>query len=156
MVGDETSDIAIDDTARLIHERSRKEGRVDRKSCRDSEELSNGSNGPKRLRRVSSINALQAPPTRVKRALRKVVRNTSNTCLTLARNRERKRSGQEICGRRTQGIVEAVCASDVNKASMVDLLAVKRGHSIMCFDAAAAFGQALETELVFIEAPEDH
>ena len=26
----------------------------------------------------------------------------------------------------------------------------------MCFDAAAAFGQALETELVFIEAPENH
>ena len=47
-------------------------------------------------------------------------------------------------------------ASGVNKASLVNLLAVKRGHSIMCFDAAAAFGQSLETELVIIEAPEDH
>ena len=35
-------------------------------------------------------------------------------------------------------------------------LAVKRGHGIMCFDAVAAFGQAPETELIFIEAPEEH
>ena len=79
MVGDETSDIAMDDTARLVHERTRKEGRVDKKSSRDSEELSSGSNGPKRLRtgclRVSSVNALQDPPTRVKRASSKVVQN---------------------------------------------------------------------------------
>ena len=102
VVGDETSDIAMDDTAWLVHERTRKEGRVDKKSSRDSEELRSGSNGPKWLRtgclRVSSVNALQDPPTREKRASRKVVRNTSNTCLTLARNRERNRSGQEICG----------------------------------------------------------
>ena len=26
----------------------------------------------------------------------------------------------------------------------------------MCFDAVAAFRQALETELIFIEAPEEH
>ena len=30
---------------------------------------------------------------------------------------------------------------------VVDLVAVKRGHRIMCFGAVAAFGQALETEL---------
>ena len=40
-------------------------------------------------------------------------------------------------------------ASDVDNTSLVDLLAVKRGHSIMCFDAVAAIGQAPETELNF-------
>ena len=46
-------------------------------------------------------------------------------------------------------------ASDADKKSLIDLLAVKRGHGIMCFDAVAAFGQALETELIFIEALEE-
>ena len=47
-------------------------------------------------------------------------------------------------------------ASDVDNTSLIDLLAVKRGHGIMCFDAVATFGQAPETELIFIEAPEEH
>ena len=47
-------------------------------------------------------------------------------------------------------------ASDVDNTSLIDLLAVKRGHGIMCFDAAAALGQVPETELIFIEAPEEH
>ena len=47
-------------------------------------------------------------------------------------------------------------ASDVDDTSLIDLLAVKRGHGIMCCDAVAAFGQASETELIFIEAPEEH
>ena len=47
-------------------------------------------------------------------------------------------------------------ASDVDNTSLIDLLAVKRGHGIMCFDAVAAFCQAPETELIFIEAPEEH
>ena len=47
-------------------------------------------------------------------------------------------------------------ASDVGNTSLSDLRAVKRGHSIMCFDAVAAFGQSLETELVLIEAPAEH
>ena len=47
-------------------------------------------------------------------------------------------------------------ASDVDNTSLIDVLAFKRGHSIMCFDAVAAFGQAPETQLVFIEAPEEH
>ena len=47
-------------------------------------------------------------------------------------------------------------ASDVDNTSLIDLLAIKRGHSIMCFDAVAAFGQAPETELIFIEALAEH
>ena len=47
-------------------------------------------------------------------------------------------------------------ASDVDNTSLIDLLAVKRGHGIMCYDAVATFGQAPETELIFIEAPEGH
>ena len=42
--------------------------------------------------------------------------------------------------------------TDVDNTSSIDLLAVKRGHSIMCF----AFGQAPDTELIFIEAPAEH
>ena len=45
--GDEASDITMDETARLVHEEARKDGRVDRKTSRGSEELSSGSNGPK-------------------------------------------------------------------------------------------------------------
>ena len=33
-------------------------------------------------------------------------------------------------------------ASDVDNTSLIDLLAVKRGHGIMWFDVVAAFGQA--------------
>ena len=47
-------------------------------------------------------------------------------------------------------------ASDVDNTSLIDLLTVKRGHGIMCFDAVAAFGQDPETELIFIEAPDEH
>ena len=47
-------------------------------------------------------------------------------------------------------------ASDVDNTSLIDLLAVKRGHGIMCFGAVAAFGQDPETKLIFIEAPDEH
>ena len=47
-------------------------------------------------------------------------------------------------------------ASDVDNTSSIDLLAVKRGHSIMCFGAVAAFSQPPETEPIFIQAPADH
>ena len=47
-------------------------------------------------------------------------------------------------------------ASDEDNTSLIDLLAVKRGYGIMCFDAVAAVGQAPETEFVFTEALEEH
>ena len=47
-------------------------------------------------------------------------------------------------------------APDVDNTSLIDLLAVTRGHSSICFDAVAALGQAPETELIFIEAPAEH
>ena len=47
-------------------------------------------------------------------------------------------------------------ASDVDNTSLIDLLAVKRGHGIMCFDAVAAFGQAPKTKLIFMKAPKEH
>ena len=37
-----------------------------------------------------------------------------------------------------------------------DTIAQRRCHSIMCFDAVAAFGQAPETELRFIQPPKEH
>ena len=42
-------------------------------------------------------------------------------------------------------------ALDVDNTSSIDLLAAKTGHSIMCFDIVTAFGQAPETELIFID-----
>ena len=42
-------------------------------------------------------------------------------------------------------------ASDEDNKSLIDLLAVKRGYGIMCFDAVAAVGQAPETEFVFTD-----
>ena len=71
----------------------------------------------------------------------------------------------------TQGKVERCCAREfstykdpsvfvavsvVDNTSLIDLLAVMRGHRIMCFDAVAAFGETNETELVYIEANEEH
>ena len=73
---------------------------------------------------------------------------------------ERKYRGKSC----TQGEVFATyrdpsvfaAASDVDNTSLIDLLAVKRGHSTMCFDEVAAFGQPPETEVIFIEAPAEH
>ncbi len=42
-------------------------------------------------------------------------------------------------------------ASDVDATSIVDLFAVKNGYPTCCLDAVAAFSQAEEQELIFIE-----
>ena len=49
----------------------------------------------------------------------------------------------------------SAAVSDVDNTSLIDLMAVKRGHGIVCFDAVAALGQAPETELIFIEAQKE-
>ena len=41
----------------------------------------------------------------------------------------------------------------MNNSAVIDLLAVKKGYPIMVFDAVAAFSQAEEQELVFLEPP---
>ena len=46
--------------------------------------------------------------------------------------------------------------SRLRRTFLIDLLAVKKGHGIMCFDAVSAIGQAPEKELIFIEAPVEH
>ena len=53
---------------------------------------------------------------------------------------------------RTEDPSVFAAASDIDNTS----LAVKRGNGIMCSDAVAAIGQAPETDLIFIEAPEEH
>ena len=47
-------------------------------------------------------------------------------------------------------------ASDVDNASMLDLFAVKKGYPTTCFDAVAAFSQAEEQELIFLEPPAEY
>ena len=59
-------------------------------------------------------------------------------------------------GARDQDPPVFAAVSEVDNTWLIDLLAVKRGHSIMCFDAVAAFGQAPETQLIFIDALAEH
>ena len=47
-------------------------------------------------------------------------------------------------------------ASDVNNSAIIDLLAVKKGYPILVFDAVAAFSQAEEQELVFLQPPVEY
>ena len=75
MVGDETSDVAMDDTARLVHEEAKKkEGHFDRQTAEQSEQFSSGCSSPKRLTtgcvRVSGIDALQDPPTKSEESIK--------------------------------------------------------------------------------------
>ena len=69
----------------------------------------------------------------------------------LSHNEKSRWCAREFATHRDPSVFAA--ASNVDNASLIDLLAVKRSHSIMCFDAVAAFGQAPETELIFIEDP---
>ncbi len=47
-------------------------------------------------------------------------------------------------------------ASDVDNAAMVDLFAVKKSYPTACFESVAAFSQAGEQGLVFLEPPVEH
>ena len=47
-------------------------------------------------------------------------------------------------------------ASDANNSAIIDLLAVKKGFPIIVFDVVAAFSQAEEQELVFLEPPVEY
>ncbi len=47
-------------------------------------------------------------------------------------------------------------ASDVDATAIVDLYALKHDFPTLCFDAVAAFSQADEQELIFLECPREH
>ena len=64
---------------------------------------------------------------------------------------ERGRGGVRESLPRTSNPSVFAAASDIDNASLIDLLAVKRGHSVTCFDAVLPCGQALKTELIFVE-----
>ena len=148
------------------------------------DEMSSGSGGPKRMRtsclRVSSVNAMQKPSARTEESIAKSraehIKHLLETGAVKDGNRDNAiKTGAKIlsgkmvddahkeksryCAREFAMYKDPsvfAAASDVDNTSLIDLLAVKRGHGIMCFDAVAAFGQAPETELIFIEAPEEH
>ena len=69
-------------------------------------------------------------------------------------HKEKSRCAREFATYKDASVFAA--ASDVDNTSLIDLLAVKRGHIMMCFNAVAAFGQIPDTELIFIDAPADH
>ena len=139
--------------------------------------------GPKRMTtgylHVSRVNALQKPTTRSEESIverREVqIKHLLDTAAVKDWNkRMRSRQERQSCvgdllmtrTRRSRGGVREfatykdpsvfVAAPDVDNTSLIDLLTVKRGCSIMCFDAVAAFCQALETQLIFIEALAEH
>ena len=164
VVGEETSETMTDDIAPLS-----RTGRFSRKTSREPEELSGWSSEQKRMRtarlRVSSVNALQKPPTSEESIVEsREVRNNEDAIKTGAKilsgrrvddaHKEKSRCAREFATYKDPSVFAA--ASDVDNTSLIDLLAVKRGHIMMCFNAVAAFGQIPDTELIFIDAPADH
>ena len=147
--------------------------RLTKKTSREPAEVSSGSDGPKRMRtsclRVSSINAMQKPSTRTEESSAKSraehIKHLLETGAVKDWNRDAIKTGAEILSGKMvdddtvrESLPPSVFAgaSDVDNTSLIDLLAVKKGHGIMCFGAVAAFGHAPETELTFIEAPDEH
>ena len=148
---------------------------------REPVELSSSSSGPKRMKLscLRVISAVQKPSTRTEESIAKSraehIKHLLETGAVKDWNREDAiKTGAKIlsgkmvddahkeksrcCAREFATFKDPSvfgAASDDN-TSLIDLLAVKSGHGIMCFDAVAAFGQAPETELIFIEAPEEH
>ena len=85
-------------------------------------------------------------------AIKRVAKILSRRFVDDAHKEKSRWCAREFTTYKDQSVFAA--ASDVDYTSLMDLLAVKRSHGIMCFDAVAAFGQAPETDL--IEAPEEH
>ena len=167
----------------LVHEEVKRE-RLTKKTSREPVEMSSGRGGPKRMRtsclRVSGVNALRKPSTRTEESIAQSRAEHINHMLETGAVKDWNRddaiktgakilSGKMVddahkeksryCAREFATYKDPsvfAAASDVDNTSLIDLLAVKRGHGIMCFDAVAALGQAPETELVFFEAPEEH
>ena len=179
----ETSDEMMEDPVPIVHEDWKRE-RLTKKTSREHEEMSSSSSGPKRMRmsclRVSNVIAVQKPSTRTEESIAKSraehIKHLLETGAVKDWDREDAiKTGAKIlsgkmvddahkeksryCAREFATFKDPsvfAAASDVDNTSLIVLLAVKRGHGIMCFDAVAAFGQAPETELIFIEAPEEH
>ena len=125
--------------------------------------------------RVSSVNALQKPSARNEEsvvesrevyikhlldtgavkdwnnedAIKTGARILSGRIVDDAHSERSRWCAREFATCKDPSVFAAV--SNIDNASLIDLLAVKRGHSVMCFDAVAAFGQALQTELIFVE-----
>ena len=183
VAGGETSDMMTDDPDPLVHEGARRE-RFTKKTSREQEELSCGGSDPKRMRtaclRVSSVKSLLKPSTRTEDSIaesREIhikllledwsgekweprgrdqdrIENFVRKIFDDAHDKKSGWCAREFAAYKDPSVFAA--PSDVDNTSLIDLLAVKRGHGIMCFDAVSAFGQAPETQLIFIEAPEEH
>ena len=166
----------------LVHEEVKRE-RLAKKTSREPMEVSSGSGGPKRMRtsclRVSNINAMQKPSTRTEESIAKSraehIKHLLETGAVKDWNREdanktrakilskkmvddADKEKSRYCAREFATYKDPsvfAAASDFDNTSLVDLLAIKRGHAIMCFHAVAAFGQAPETEMIFIGAPDE-
>ena len=179
----ETSDEMMEDPVSIVHEDWKRE-RLTKNFSREPVEMSGSSSGPKRMKlsclRVSNVNAVQKPSTGTEESIAKSraehIKHMLETGAVKDWNREDAiKTGATIlsgkmvddahkeksryCAREFATFKDPsvfAAASDVDNTSLIDLLAVKRCHGIMCFDAVAAFRQAPETELIFIEAPEEH
>ena len=165
----ETSDEVMEDP---VHEDWKHE-RSTKSFPRELVELSSSSSGPKRMKlsclRVSNVSAVQKPSTRTEESIVKSraehIKHLLETGAVKDWNREDaiKTGAKILSGKMVDDAHKEksryraresatpkdpsafAAASDVDNTSLIDLLAVKRGHGIMCFDAVAAFGQAPET-----------
>ena len=168
----ETSDEMMEDPDPIVHEEWNRE-RLTKKPSRELVEMSSSSSGPKRMKlsclRVSNVNAVQKPSTRTEESIAKSraehIKHLLEAGSVKDWNREDAiKTGAKIlsgkmvddahkeksryCAREFATFKEPsvfAAASDVDNTSLIDLLAVKRGHGIMCFVSVTAFGQAPET-----------
>ena len=171
----ETSDEVMEDPVPVVHE-DRKRERLTKNFSREPVELSSSSSGPKRMKlsclRVSNVSAVQKHSTRTEESIAKTraehIKHLLETGAVKDWNREDsiKTGAKILSGKmvddahkeewRVCHVQGPISVRLRRMLTLIDLVAVKRGHDIMCFDAVAAFGQARETELIFIEAPEEH
>ena len=159
VVGEETSDIMTDEAAPLVHEERGRE-RFTRKTSREPEELSCGIGEPKRMRtgclRVRCVNAPQKSSTRTEGsfvecrevhikhlldtgavkdwnnedAIKTGAKILSRKFVDDAHKEKSRWCAKEFATNKYPSVFAA--ASDLDNTSLIDLLAVKRGHSIMC------------------------
>ena len=158
----ETSDEVMEHPVPIVHEDWKRE-RSTKSFPREPVELSGNSSGPKRMKlsclRVNNVSAVQKPSTRTEESIAKSraehIKHLLETGAAKMRSRKERKSCKEkwwkMHTKKSPDIVrESLPRSRTHQCSrLLDLLAVKRGHGLMCFDAVAAFGQAPETELIF-------
>ena len=163
----ETRDEMMEDPVPIVHEDWKRE-RLTKKNSREPVDMSSSS-GPKRMRMSClHVSIAKSRAEHMKHLLetgavkgwnREDAIKTGAKILSGKMVDDALKEKSRYCAREFATFKDPsmfAAASDVDNTCPIDLLAVKRGQGIMCFDAVAAFCHAPETELIFIEAPDEH